>query len=274
MKVLSIDVGIKNLAFCLFEKPNGMDSFKITQWDIVNVSEKEVAVCGFSDKQKGKCNNPAKFKKNEHCFCLKHSKKQLFKVPTADLKNINKRKIQQLRDLALKHDIVYEPSAKKADLVAIINDHVSNNCFQPVQETNASKVDLISIGYNIKHKFDELFCKEGIIDYVIIENQISPIANRMKTIQGMIAQYFIMSDVLVDRIEFVAASNKLKDCDAKDKSSYKDRKRLGIKMCIESLTTNNGFTDKIDYFDKHKKKDDLADSFLQGIWFITERLHV
>ena len=77
--------------------------------------------------------------------------------------------------------------------------------------------------------------------------------------------------VLVDRIEFVAASNKLKDCDAKDKSSYKDRKRLGIKMCVESLTTNNGFTDKIDYFDKHKKKDDLADSFLQGMWFITDR---
>jgi hypothetical protein len=89
----------------------------------------------------------------------------------------------------------------------------------------------------------------------------------------MIAQYFIMSDVAINKIEFVAASNKLKDCDEKDKSSYKDRKRLSIKMCIESLTTNNGFTDQIDYFDKHKKKDDLADSFLQGMWFITERLH-
>lgn len=271
MKVLSIDVGIKNLAFCLFDKPVGADSYKVTQWDIVNVSENEVALCGFTDKQKGKCNKPAKFKKNEFCFCLKHSKKQLFKVPTADLKNISKRKIQQLRELADKHDIPYEASAKKADLVAIINNHVNNNCFQPVHETNASKVDLISIGYNIKYKFDELFSKEGIIDYVIIENQISPIANRMKTIQGMIAQYFIMSDVAVDRIEFVAASNKLKDCDEKDKSSYKDRKRLSIKKCIESLTTNNGFTDKIDYFDKHKKKDDLADSFLQGIWFMNDR---
>jgi hypothetical protein len=51
----------------------------------------------------------------------------------------------------------------------------------------------------------------------------------MKTIQGMIAQYFIMSEVAVDKIEFVAASNKLKDCDEKDKSSYKARKQLGIK---------------------------------------------
>ena len=269
MKVLSIDVGIKNLALCLFDNSDGY--YKISKWDVVNVSERETAICGFTDKQKGKCDKPAKFKKDELCFCLKHSKKQQFKVPTNDLKNIGKRKIQQLRDLADKHDIAYEPIAKKAELVTIINDHVLNNCFQAVHETNASKTDLISIGYNIKHKFDPLFAEEGIIDYVIIENQISPIANRMKTIQGMIAQYFIMSDVAVDRIEFVAASNKLKDCLEKDKSNYKDRKKLGIQKCVEHLTANNGFTDKIDYFDKHKKQDDLADSFLQGMWFIGDR---
>ena len=271
MKVLSIDVGIKNLAFCLFEKPTGSVSYQVTQWDIVNVSERDIVICGFSDKQKGECEKPAKFQKNGQCFCLKHSKKQQYKVPTSDLKSVSKRKIQQLKDLADKHDIAYDPCAKKADLVNLINDHVENNCFQPIHETNASKVDLISIGYNIKHKFDQLFSHENIIDYVIIENQISPIANRMKTIQGMIAQYFIMSDVAVDKIEFVAASNKLKDCDAKDKSSYKARKQLGIKKCLEYLTSNNGFTSKIEYFDKHKKQDDLADSFLQGMWFIGDR---
>ena len=39
MKILSIDVGIKNLAFCLFEKPEIDQHFKITKWDIVNISE-------------------------------------------------------------------------------------------------------------------------------------------------------------------------------------------------------------------------------------------
>ena len=80
-----------------------------------------------------------------------------------------------------------------------------------------------------------------------------------------------MSDVAVDRIEFVSASNKLKDCDANEKVNYKDRKKLGIKKCLELLSTNNGFNNKLDYFDSHKKKDDLADSFLQGIWFINNR---
>jgi len=271
MKVLSIDVGIKNLAFCLFEKPAGSDLYQVTQWDSVNVSERDIVICGFSDKKGDCCDKPAKFQKNGQCFCLKHSKKQQYKVPTSDLKSISKRKIQQLKELADKHDIAYDPCAKKAELVDLINDHVENNCFQPIHETNASKVNLISIGLNIKHKFDKLFSQENIIDYVIIENQISPIANRMKTIQGMIAQYFIMSDVAVDKIEFVAASNKLKDCDEKDKSSYKARKQLGIKKCLEYLTTNNGFTAKIEYFDKHKKQDDLADSFLQGMWFIGDR---
>ena len=48
------------------------------------------------------------------------------------------------------------------------------------------------MGINLK-KMDELY-KDDDIDTVIIENQISPIANRMKTLQGMIAQYFIMKE--------------------------------------------------------------------------------
>ena len=32
------------------------------------------------------------------------------------------------------------------------------------------------------------------IDIILLENQISPIANRMKTLQGMIAQYFIINN--------------------------------------------------------------------------------
>ena len=28
----------------------------------------------------------------------------------------------------------------------------------------------------------------------------------------------------------------------------------------------------IEYFDKHKKKDDLADSYLQGLWYIKYKL--
>ena len=51
---------------------------------------------------------------------------------------------------------------------------------------------MVTLGKNMKGVFDEIMCDVSGIEIVLIENQISPIANRMKTIQGMIMQYFIM----------------------------------------------------------------------------------
>ena len=51
MKILSVDVGIKNLAVCLFEKSQGSEQFKITKWDVINISDKEdTLICGFIEK--------------------------------------------------------------------------------------------------------------------------------------------------------------------------------------------------------------------------------
>jgi len=267
MKFLSIDVGIKNLAFCLFTKED--DQLKVTKWDVVNISESEdSSKCIFSDKN-GLCNKPAKFKKGNNCFCLKHSKKQQFQIPGTETKPafINKQKLQTLFEIADKHGIKYESKVKKAELTSMINDHIQQNYFDTIQNKKAAEVDMFHIGLNIKNKFNNLFKDEGKIDCVIIENQIGPLAIRMKTIQGMIVQYFIMSNLDVTNIEFVSASNKLKDCDVKDKEKYSDRKKLGIARCLEILNSQSNFSEHLEYFNSHKKKDDLADSFLQGIWF-------
>jgi hypothetical protein len=272
MKILSIDVGIKNLAFCLFEKSENSDYFKITKWDTVNISEQhEIQNCVFIDKN-GLCNKPAKFKTSDNqCFCLKHSKKQNYQVPTSELKSsfINKQKIQKLFELADKYGIKYEKKIKKVDLLSNINDYIKQNYLQEIEVKKAADVNLYNIGINIKTHFDKLFSEEVCIDSVIIENQISPIATRMKTIQGMLVQYFVMCPVIVKNVEFISASNKLKDCDIKDKSKYSDRKKLGIAKCLETITSDYRFSDKVDYFNAHKKKDDLADSFLQGLWFLS-----
>ena len=76
MKILSIDVGIKNLAFCLFSKVDETDEpqifnkidkqFKITKWDIIDISEQEDSVnCCFSE-----CNKPAKFEKMSDDYAI------------------------------------------------------------------------------------------------------------------------------------------------------------------------------------------------------------
>ena len=273
MKILSIDVGIKNLAFCLFDKSPTAEHFKVTKWDIIDISEQEnTLICGFVEKNII-CNKPAKFKKDDKCYCLKHSKKQQIQIPTSEQKPafINKQKIQKLYEIAESHNIKYQPKTKKADLVKLINEHINLKYFQTIESKKAADVDLFNIGLNIKTKFNKLFENESKLDYVIIENQIGPLAIRMKTIQGMIVQYFIMSNLNVDHIEFISASNKLKDCDVKDKSKYSERKKLGIAKCLELITKDFRFVEHVDYFNKHKKKDDLSDSFLQGMWFINNK---
>lgn len=271
MKILSIDVGIKNLAFCLFDKTS-TDSFKILKWDVVNLSEENPLNCTFLEKNK-LCNKPAKFKKNGECFCIKHSKKQQYQIPTIEQNPsfISKQKISKLYEIADLYNINYEKKIKKNDLITLINEHIHKTYFDPIVSKKANEVYLFNIGVNIKNKFNELFKDVGNINYVIIENQIGPLAIRMKTIQGMIVQYFIMSNLNVENIEFISASNKLKDCNAKDKEKYHDRKKLSIAKCLGVLTNDFRFNENITYFNSHKKKDDLSDSFLQGLWFINDK---
>ena len=52
---------------------------------------------------------------------------------------------------------------------------------------------------------------------------------------------------------------------------YSDRKKLGISKCLEIIGSDHRFLEKLEYFNSHNKKDDLADSFLQGLWFINNK---
>ena len=52
MKILSIDVGIKNLALCLFSKTQPEGPLAITKWDSVDISEQDDIVnCCFIDNK-------------------------------------------------------------------------------------------------------------------------------------------------------------------------------------------------------------------------------
>ena len=153
----------------------------------------------------------------------------------------------------------------------------------------ADTVSLISVGHNLMQKFDNLFYSENSDgqcynpDRVVIENQISPIATRMKTVQGMVTQYFLMRGVSKTHISYISATNKLKAWSAINSDAeidtYDDRKKTGI-ACVRtmlsptqletSLSIITGMTDDDiqrwrTAFESHKKKDDMADSLLQGI---------
>ena len=101
----------------------------------------------------------------------------------------------------------------------------------------------------------------GPVELVLIENQIGPLASKMKMVQGMVAQYWIMKGA---KVECISACNKLK-LFVSGKTTYAERKKLGIQHAQTVLALNGLETD---VFRKHKKKDDLADTFLQAVWYL------
>ena len=143
---------------------------------------------------------------------------------------------------------------------------IQEKFIKAIEPVKAENVSLIVLGRNIRKIFDEKF-SEYSIDTVIIENQISPLASRMKTLQGMLAQYFIMKNV--DNIEFIAASNKLRNFPEGQHVTYAERKKKSIAITENIIKKNESVTAQFQIFSK-SKKDDLADSFLQGIWYLQE----
>ena len=73
---------------------------------------------------------------------------------------------------------------------------------------------------------------------------------------------------IINTFDFI---NKLKNFIGIKKTTYGERKKLGIKFTREFIQKNNFYVQWMEHFERHKKKDDLADSFLQGIWYINEK---
>jgi hypothetical protein len=265
MKLLSIDVGIKNLALCLFNVENN-EKYEILNWDVVNL-------CNEIDVKCFMCSKSAKFSnKGIHC-CKKHIAD--IGLPLIDkeleMKNLKKTKVNDIKEIFKRHNIEFDSKKSKVLLLDYFEKIIPDKYVIPFSnKVNCNDLNLIEIGINLKDKLNNLY--ENIkIDTVIIENQISPIANRMKTLQGMIAQYFILHDVT--DIQFISASNKLKDY-VSTKTTYSERKHKGIEICEEILINNKDICQYLDMFNTHKKKDDLADCFLQGIWFLKNKKYI
>ena len=246
MKIISIDVGIKNLAYCLLEidaSSQQANTLNILKWDSINL-----------------CENEDKIKK-EKIICT-HCKKKASSYFYIDIESAE---LDHKTYLCATHmkKTVKQQGEKNIVIFAIAEEEEKKK----EKEKSANKIDLVSIGIAIKKHFDQRFLDITDIDHIVIENQIGPIATRMKTIQGMLVQYFIMRDQ--PSITFASAINKLKAFTV-EKTSYKDRKKLGIEVSMKILNLLPFLMAHKwpDYFITHKKKDDLADSFLQGIWYL------
>ncbi len=297
MRVLSIDVGIKNLALCVFDINNTSGSFDVHTWKTVNLlstesngqplnrctcmlqstKKKSNAVCGKNAKYTDPC-----FSERE--YCEKHAKLIADRLLPSKEKTVAWWKKHPVAAVAIEYDQLFgrhsgEKHPKKEEMIEKMAKYYAERTFVPIgkkKEKSAKEVGLVEVGYAVKRALSEM----SDIDCVIIENQISTIAARMKTIQGMIAQTFIMSDKPV-RIEFVSSSNKLKGFDGNQadatsgtKAKYNANKMDGVKICREFIAKNEEMAKWLEMFESSKKKDDLADCFLQGIWFLKTQKYI
>jgi hypothetical protein len=252
MNVLSIDIGIKNLAFCIAnvksDKHNKKLIIDIIDWKIINLVES--VIC--QEIKSCKCNakfylNKLDISNNEYPFyvCNKHSLKY------------NKNELNKFKN-------------ESSNVISLIN--ISDNIIK--------HLDKYFIEIREKKKFN-IKC----LNNIIIENQIGPLAIRMKSIQAMITMYFVYNKN--KNIDYINSSNKLKFFIEKTKS-YNERKKKSIE--ITKTLLENTFNDKLYHksnnnyninildnnkiwlneFDNNPKKDDLADCLLQLLYFSIE----
>lgn len=151
--------------------------------------------------------------------------------------------------------------------------------------TKCKGIPLDKITKILYEKLDEKFRNYEITN-VLLENQ--PVLKNplMKSIQMIIYSFFSYEQFIMGRdielIKLINASNKLKlgknlteinnsEDILKIKTKYSRNKKLAI------IYTNHFLKERLiveDYekfneiFNNHKKKDDLADAFLQGLYFI------
>jgi hypothetical protein len=314
MNLISFDIGIKNMAYCIF-CIDASNNLSIRDWQVLNLMDIEQPdpKCSCKNVPKSKkavatnCTSNAKYYKNNVYYCEKHAKSSPFLIPKKSL-NLKKMKVDELIKLGNSHLLFMDvenitKTLKKGEIIDKIDEFLKKQSLEPIvkkKSKTANDTDLIKIGKNMKNSLNQVL--ESInISNVIIENQISPIANRMKTIQGMLAQYFIIRDDNIS-IDFVSSSNKLKQFDIKKNKTnenilentmkpaenstekptenslekniknpdYKKHKMDGVSYCSRILSVNEFLTQWCGSLDT-KKKDDLADCFLQGLWYLKQK---
>ena len=143
--------------------------------------------------------------------------------------------------------------------------------FKKIKSNNS----ILNIGKKLVDELEKypdfLQCKE-----VIVENQPSLKNPTMKSIQMLVYSYFLINgikskDSKIENIEMINARNKLKvykgpKIECKYKETYKKNKFLAVKYT--ELMIINEKQDFIDLYNISKKKDDLSDCYLQGIYYL------
>lgn len=252
MKVVSFDIGLRNLSVCVLEGTSRKD-IQITHWEIIDVLGEKA---GVGAARCFKCSAAARYEHaSEGTFaCSKHTPKTKQNITKTAL---NKKSIVEIQEEINRCGLRSgRELTKKSDLVSLLYNHYRQNTWKKCVQSSLSG-SVLDLAPAIASSLDSRTNAWKGADFVVLENQPE---RRMYAVQAMIHMYFSLRGF---KCSGISASHKLSNIVTIDDAvgTYKGRKKTGIVHAYALVPSQHH-----PFFDKHKKKDDLADSFLQGLW--------
>lgn len=219
MKILSWDVGIINLSYCIIEVNKDNKETKIIKWGIINLID--------NPEMKKNMNlvfENIPLKLNQHDFLLDVDAVVIENQPS--LKNPKMKSIQMIvYSYFLMYGKILNQTEKKIKYIDFCN--ASNK----LKVYKGPKICL----EDLKKKKKSIDNNSSIKDFVIEEKKEE------------------------QEITIEIKDNKTK------KLSYSDKKKMAVEHVKYFLKENNDI-ENLNFFNQHKKKDDLADSYLQSLY--------
>jgi hypothetical protein len=275
--ILSFDVGIVHLAYCLFTKENG--NWKILEWGNIDLTNREDTKCD--------CGLKASFIHNDKFYCKVHSKKCEMLKPFEELFIPDK---TQVCEHLVKDSVCGKKSSFKYNKCYCTTHAKSNykslQTMYKVKPYKNKSIKELDFDLTLRKLIEVLDSKIELLkaNIVLIENQPSFKNPRMKTISTVLYSFYMIRGIVdkertkssITKVKFMSPSNKLKvvtEGETKklvamkatnEAKAYKMTKELGIKYCKELISH---LPEWLAILNNHKKKDDLCDAFLQGAYY-------
>lgn len=285
VRFVSMDIGIKNLAYCLGDFNEETKELFIEEWDIINLIEDEL-------NAQQKCSHISKMKPYKPC-----SKFAIFKTANCEEFYCKAHKKNHTKNQNYKFQMekyteggkCFEDGCTKKPKYKInggiycpthkckLEKYFKQFALKKVKTIKCNEYPISKIADKMITIMDTKYQHLLNCDIVLLELQPVLKGPKMKTVSNYLSMWFRMrgkhdkvNGSQIKEVKYYMATNKLKfDKGNTDENteSYKNRKKTGIENVNDYLDMKNDMENK-EKFNTHKKKDDLADALLQILSYL------